>query len=140
MSLFQDIPAGSPTPGGAPAAITSGTLQPAPAAAPQAPNNMMLYTVVPMFAVMAIMMYTSSRKQKKEQEARKGMKKGDRVLSQSGLVGELVEMDEKIAKVKLAPGITVTMLSSSIGLMDAVKDETKDLADLRDAKAAADKK
>jgi preprotein translocase subunit YajC len=134
MSFFQDIPAGSPAPG------TPGVVQPSgPVAPQQAPPNMM-FTILPMFAIMAVMLFMSSRKQKKEQEARKSLQKGDRVVSQSGLIGELVEIDEKVAKVKLAPGITVQMLPSSLGPMETAKTDT--LADLRDAKAvsATDKK
>jgi preprotein translocase subunit YajC len=83
------------------------------------------------------------RRQKKEQEQRAKLKKGDRVVSNSGLVGELVEMDERLAKVKLAPGITVQMLASTLGPLEATaekKADDKELRDLKEAKVAADKK
>ena len=80
----------------------------------------------------------SSRRQKKEQAERSKLKRGDKVVSNAGLVGELVEMDEKIAKVKLAPGITVQMLASTVGPMtgdEPAPSKSKDaLADLKDAK------
>ena len=41
----------------------------------------MMYTVLPMFAVMAVILFMSNRRQKKEQEARKSMKKGERVAT-----------------------------------------------------------
>ena len=62
--------------------------------------------------------YSSRRNNKKEEDARKAMKKGDRVLSQSGLVGELTELEGRFAKVKLAPGITVQMLASTLGPLE----------------------
>jgi preprotein translocase subunit YajC len=71
------------------------------------------------------------RRNRKDQDARKSLKKGDRIASQSGLVGELVDLDERFAKVKLGPGNTVTMLASSIQPLDpgpAPKGESKDLA------------
>lgn len=84
--------------------------------------------------------WLSSRRQKKEQTERGKLKRGDKVVSNAGLVGELVEMDEKIAKVKLAPGITVQKLSSTIGPMttdEPAPSKDKDaLADLKDAKTA----
>jgi preprotein translocase subunit YajC len=84
------------------------------------------------------------RRNKKEQQARASLKKGDRVVSQSGLVGELVEMEERFAKVKLGPGNTVTMLTSSVQPLDPVtaapKAADKDLKDLKDAKVLAEKK
>jgi preprotein translocase subunit YajC len=89
--------------------------------------------------------FFSSRKQKKEQAERAKMKKGDKVLSTSGLVGELIELDERFAKVKLAPGITVQMLASTLGPLDVAdtstsKSDDKDaLKDLKDAKVIAEK-
>ena len=82
----------------------------------------------------------SSRRQKKEQAERSKLKRGDKVLANSGLVGELVEVDERFAKVKLAPGITVQMLASTIGPLDVpdTSSSAKDkdaLQDLKDAKA-----
>ena len=85
----------------------------------------------------------SFRRQKKEQEARKGLKKGDTVMSQSGLIGELVDLDERFAKVKIAPGTTVKMLASAVSPLDAAASDQKTddkLKDLKDAKATADKK
>lgn len=88
--------------------------------------------------------FFSSRRQKKEQAERAKMKKGDKVVSNSGLVGELLELDERFAKVKLAPGITVQMLASTLGPLDVAADAPKsadkdDLKDLKDAKVLADK-
>lgn len=88
-------------------------------------------------------LFLSFRRQKKEQEARGKLKKGDRVVSQSGLVGELMETDERFAKVKIAPGTTVTMLVSSISPLEATAEASKSddkLKDLKDAKATAEKK
>jgi len=97
--------------------------------------------MVLMFVPILFLMF---RRNKKEQEARSKLKKGDRIASTSGLVGELIEMDEKFAKVKLGPGNTVTMLTSSLQPLDvaapAAKTDDKDLKDLKEAKAAADKK
>ncbi len=94
--------------------------------------------------IMVPFLFLMFRRQKKEQAARSSLKKGDTVVSQSGLVGELMEMDEKIAKVKIAPGTTVRMLVTSISPMAAEADkkaaDDKDLKDLKDAKVAAEKK
>jgi preprotein translocase subunit YajC len=80
----------------------------------------------------------SSRRQKKEQQARASLKKGDRVMSGAGLIGELVEMDERVAKVKIAPGMTVQIVANTISpYVEADKAPAKDL---KEAKAVADKK
>jgi preprotein translocase subunit YajC len=90
-------------------------------------------------------LFMSFRRQKKEQEARKNLKRGDRVVTQAGLIGELVDLDEKIAKVKIAPGTTVQVLANALSSFEAsAADKTaktdKELADLKEAKATADKK
>jgi preprotein translocase subunit YajC len=81
------------------------------------------------------------RRQKKEAAQRSKLKKGDSVVSQSGIVGELVEMDERFAKVKIAPGTTVKMLVTSLSPLEPAADKkSDDLKDLKDAKVAAEKK
>lgn len=94
--------------------------------------------------IMVPFIFLMFRRQKKETEGRAKLKKGDTISSQAGLVGELVEMDERFAKVKIAPGITVRMLVTSIQPLEPSaaekKDADKDLKDLKDAKAAAEKK
>jgi preprotein translocase subunit YajC len=94
--------------------------------------------------IMVPFLFLMFRRQKKEAEQRKSLKKGDTVVSQSGLVGELMEMDERFAKVKIAPGTTVKMLITSISPLDTAEKKAdqadKDLKDLKDAKVAAEKK
>ena len=96
------------------------------------------------FLIMIPFIFLMFRRQKKEAADRAKLKKGDRVVSQSGLIGELMEMDDRVAKVKLAPGTTVQMLTSSLSpfvTADAAAAKKDDaLKDLKDAKAAADKK
>jgi preprotein translocase subunit YajC len=140
---FQNVQPNAPAapPPGAPGiAVTPG---PGPASAPPPQGGSPFFTLamVLMFVPILFLMF---RRNKKEQEARSKLKKGDRIASTSGLVGELIEMDEKFAKVKLGPGNTVTMLTSSLQPLDvaapAAKTDDKDLKDLKEAKAAADKK
>jgi preprotein translocase subunit YajC len=132
-------------PNAAPAPATPGiavTANPGAAAAPPSPGGSPFFTVA-MLLMFVPILFLMFRRNKKEQEARAKLKKGDRIVSQSGLVGELMEMDDRFAKVKLGPGNTVTMLVSSLQPLDptpASKAGDKDLKDLKDAKAAADKK
>ena len=127
---------------------TPGVADPGPAAptgaAPQqaAPPGSMITMLLP-FLILVPFLFMSFRRQKKEQEARSKLKKGDRVVTQAGLIGELVDMDDRIAKVKIAPGTTVQVLASSVSSFDSAASEKKtdkELEDLKEAKAAADKK
>lgn len=126
---------------------TPGTAQ--PDSAPQAPSggagaNSSAFGMLLPLAIMVPFLFLMFRRQKKEAQQRASLKKGDNVVSQSGLVGELMEMDERFAKVKIAPGTTVKMLVSSISPIDTAEKKTgatdKDLKDLKDAKVAAEKK
>lgn len=121
-------PAGPPA-GGAPA-------QSAPA------GGSMLTMLLP-FLILVPFLFLSFRRQKKEQEARGKLKKGDKVVTTAGLIGELIELEDRVAKVKIAPGTTVQVLSSSLSAFDAAPaadKKAKELDDLKEAKAAADKK
>lgn len=88
---------------------------------------------LPLLMIVPIL-FMSFRRQKKEAEARKGLKKGDRVLTNGGMVGELVEMDERLAKLKIAPGTTITVLSSVVSPFETAP------AEVKDAKFAMEKK
>ena len=100
------------------------------------PILMMLVIFVPFFLLM-------SRRQKKEAQARSSLKKGDRVMTNAGLVGELVEMDDRLAKVKIAPGVTVQIVANTVSPF--VETAQKGTApsppkELKEAKVVSDKK
>jgi preprotein translocase subunit YajC len=134
-SFFQNVQPKAGTPGvEQPSGPTGG-------APPQGAPPSMVTMLLP-FLILVPFLYMSVRRQKKEQQARAHLKKGDRVVTQAGLIGELVELEERIAKVKIAPGTTVQVLSSSVSAFDAAegKKTDKELSDLKEAKAAAEKK
>jgi preprotein translocase subunit YajC len=95
------------------------------------PILLMLVVFVPFFLLM-------SRKQKKEASARASLKKGDRVMTNAGLVGELVEMDDRLAKVKIAPGVTVQMVANTV--TPFVEPDKAAAKELKEAKAVPEKK
>jgi preprotein translocase subunit YajC len=111
----SNAPQGSPPAGASP---LSGFIMPL----------MMLVIFVPFFLLM-------NRKQKKENQARAALKKGDRVMTNAGLIGELVETDDRIAKVKISPGVTVQVVANTVSpFAEPEKAPAKDL------KEAAEKK
>jgi preprotein translocase subunit YajC len=139
-SHFQAVgPKASP---GSPPPATGTTQDSAPPSQQQPPPPNMWVWLMPMLVVMAVMLFMNRNQRKKDAEVRSKLKKGDRVVSQSGLIGELIEMDDRLAKVKIAPGCNVQMLVSSVSPFEVAtaKDDTKQLKDLKDAKATADKK
>jgi preprotein translocase subunit YajC len=59
-------------------------------------------------------LWLSSRRSKKEADERAKLAKGDRVLVSGGLLGEIVEKGEKTARVKIAQGVVVEVVTSTL--------------------------
>jgi preprotein translocase subunit YajC len=102
----------------------SETAQPAPspgepAAAP--PSSFGLITPLLILIPFIAILYFQSRSQTKKQEATiAGLKKGDRVITQSGLVGRLLSIEGRYAKLELPPsGTKVTILRTGLVGRDA---------------------
>lgn len=71
--------------------------------------------LVPLF----FLLIWSSRSQKKKQDAAiASLQKGDRVVLNSGLIGRLVEIGDRTAKVEIASGVKVEVLRSAISGKD----------------------
>jgi preprotein translocase subunit YajC len=64
--------------------------------------------------LLLVMLFSSRSQQKKQQAAVAALKKGDRVLTQSGLVGKLVEVGDRYAKIEIAPGVKVDIVKSGL--------------------------
>ena len=118
--LFQTVP---PAPG-RPEAPQSAPA-PAPAAAEQQPSGpapqaeapgafSLLFPLLLLLPLFLIMFWSSRSQQKKQAAALSALKKGDRVLTQSGLVGKLLEVGDRYAKVELSPGVKVEMLKTGL--------------------------
>jgi len=104
-----------------------------------------MVTMLLPFLILVPFLFLSFRRQKKEKAARGSLKKGDKVVTTSGLIGELIELDDRIGKVKIAPGTTVQVLATALSPFElstgAEKKTDKELVDLKEAKAgASDKK
>lgn len=72
-----------------------------------------------LIGMIAFIFWSSRSQQKKQEAAVSALKKGDRVVTQSGIVGRLVELEPKYVKVEIAPGTKVQMLRSSLVGRDA---------------------
>jgi preprotein translocase subunit YajC len=111
MFSLQNIP---PAPGRQGSETVSSTPAPHDAAPAQSPG-IFGYLPLLLIAVMIPMLLLSSRSQSKKQAATiAALAKGDRVLLQGGLVGKLVELGDRYAKVEIAPGVKVDFLKNSL--------------------------
>jgi preprotein translocase subunit YajC len=93
----------------------------------------MLMAFVP---VIAFMFFTNRSQQKKQKDMEAKLKKGDRIVTQSGLVGKLVDPPEgRHARIEIAPGVKIQILRTSIAGLDA-----EEASKSKDEPALADKK
>ncbi len=109
---FQAVP-DAPRPGGAAEHVAppSGA---DPGAAPS--SGFGLITPLLILVPFILILFLQSRSQQKKQEATiAGLKKGDRVITQSGLVGRLLSVEGRYAKLELPPsGTKVTILRTGL--------------------------
>lgn len=109
------------------------TAQPAPSGGEPAapPSGFGLITPLLILIPFILILFLQGRSQTKKQEAAiAGLKKGDRVITQSGLVGRLVSIEGRYAELQLPPsGTKVTILRSGLLGRDAEGEATAGAAD-----------
>jgi preprotein translocase subunit YajC len=112
-SFFQNIP---PAPGGPPAPAPAQQQQPAGAPASEGPGGAIgtLFPILLLLPLLLLMFWSSRSQQKKQAALVAGLKKGDRVLTQSGMIGKLIELVDRYAKVEVAPGVKIEILKSGL--------------------------
>jgi preprotein translocase subunit YajC len=135
---FQPQQTAPPPPGGGettsiPSQPPSGSAPPAGASGGSSSILLMLMAFVP---VIAFMFFTNRSQQKKQKDLEAKLKKGDRIVTQSGLVGKLVDPPEgRHARIEIAPGVKIQILRTSIAGLDA-----EEASKSKDEPAPADKK
>jgi preprotein translocase subunit YajC len=131
-------PAQPASPGAPPA--DGGGPPPAGGGGPFGGMTMLLFPLL--LVVMMLMMNRSQSKKQKQLES--SLKVGDRIVTRSGIIGKIIDMGERTAKVEIAPGVNIQMLKTSIEGVDTPPDakdakDAKDGKDSKDAKAAESK-
>lgn len=81
----------------------------------------MMLPLLLLVPLLLLMFFSTRSQQKKQQQTIASLKKGDRILTQSGLVGKLIEMGERYAKVEIAPGVKVDVVKTGILGKDTVE-------------------
>jgi preprotein translocase subunit YajC len=136
LATLQPQQTAPPPPG---AGESSAPSQPPPASAPSGPaggSSGMLLMLMAFVPVILFMFFTNRSQQKRQKDTEAKLKKGDRIVTQSGLVGKLVEpIEGRHAKIEIAPGVKVQILRTSIAGLDA-----EDAPKPKDEPALADKK
>jgi preprotein translocase subunit YajC len=119
-SAFQAVPPRPATPGPAQGAPQTG--QPSsgqegvgpPASEEGSGGFGLLFPILLLLPLILVLLWSSRSQQKRQQAAIAALKKGDRVVTQSGIVGKLLEIGDRYAKLEIAPGVKVEVLRSGL--------------------------
>ena len=71
----------------------------------------MLLMVVPL---VLLMVFTNRNQGKKQAKVVAELQKGDRVITSGGMIGKVVEIGDRIAKIEVSPGMKIEILKTGI--------------------------
>jgi len=77
------------------------------------------------FILYFFMIRPQQKKAKMHQAMLNALKKGDRVITNGGLIGRVHSLTDKVANVEIANGVKVEVLRSQIAGLDAPEGEKK---------------
>ena len=100
----------------APAAPAGGSSPAAPAASSSSGSMMQL--AFPILIFVAFYFFLIRPQQRKAKDLDSKLKKGDRVFTNSGLIGKVITLGDKRATLEIAPNVRVEVLRSAIGGLD----------------------
>jgi preprotein translocase subunit YajC len=98
------------------------------------PLGSMIY-ILPLMLIF-FMLWSTRSQAKKQKELESSLKPGDVVVTQSGLIGKIIDLGEVNAKLEIAPGVNVKVRKASIqgpAEGDAKPAEPKDKANEKKA-------
>lgn len=109
-------------------------------AAPMGGMTQILFFLMPVLLIV----FTMRNQSKKQKAIESNLKTGDTVVTQSGLIGKIVEMNERTVRLEIAPGVNVRLLKTAIQGIDAgdtkVDPKADPKADSKDSKESKDAK
>ncbi len=105
-------PGSGPAPAPAPAQPSQGAPA-APAAPMDGPFGGSMILLLPILMI-AFSWFLTNRQNAKQKEVEAALKPGDMVVTQSGLIGKIVDLGEVNAKLEIAPGVNVRVRKSTI--------------------------
>jgi preprotein translocase subunit YajC len=97
----------------------------AQAGAPGGGGMMQLALILGMFAIMYFIMIRPQQKQlKAHRELVSGLKKGDEVITQGGMIGRIQAVSEREVTLEIANGVRIRVIKTSVAGRYAVPSET----------------
>ncbi len=105
-----------------------------------APGGGLPMSMLLMALPLLLIFLTMRGQSKKQKQVEQNLKTGDMVVTQSGLIGKVIEfVGETRVKVEIAPGVSVRMLKSAITGVDGGETKAAEGKDAKDKDTAKDK-
>ncbi|MGZ6093091.1 MAG: preprotein translocase subunit YajC [Polyangiales bacterium] len=120
-ALAQVAPVQGPAGGGgapAPAAPGGGGGSSAPTGGGSGGSGGMMQLLFPVLIFVAFYFFLIRPQQKKQKELDSKLKKGDRVFTNAGIIGKIVDLGEKRVTLEISKGVNVVFLRTAIGGVD----------------------
>ncbi len=93
-----------------------------------------------LFIPIVLMLLMSRNQNKKQKQIEESLKVGDKVVTQSGLLGRISDMDPRLVKLEIAPGVKVEVLKSTVQGKYVPTEDKAEKSDAKDAKDAKEDK
>jgi preprotein translocase subunit YajC len=116
-ALAQVAPVQGPA-GGAPAPAAPAGGGSAPSGGGSAGGGGMMQLLFPVLIFVAFYFFLIRPQQKKQKELDSKLKKGDRVFTNAGIIGKIVEIGERRVTLEVSKGVNVVFLRTAIGGID----------------------
>ncbi len=137
-TFYSQLPAsGQQGPAPAPGQPVQG---PPPSDSPGGAPPMSGMTTILFMLMPILLIFFTMRNQKKQKAIEQNLKTGDTVVTQAGLIGKIIEMNERTVRLEIAPGVNVRLLKTAIQGIDAGDTKVDPKADSKDSKDSKDAK
>lgn len=84
----------------------------------QSPGGGALQLLFPLLIFAAFYLFLIRPQQKKQKDLDNKLKKGDRVFTNAGIVGKIVELNERRVTLEVSKGVNMVFLRTAIGGLD----------------------
>jgi preprotein translocase subunit YajC len=115
LAQVAPVPAGgapAPAPGGGGPAPSGG------GSAPASSSGGALQLLFPVLIFVAFYFFLIRPQQKKQKELDTKLKKGDRVFTNAGIIGKIVDLSERRVTLEVSKGVNMVFLRTAIGGVD----------------------
>jgi len=137
-TFYSQLPAsGQQGPAPAPGVPIQGPPPDAPGGAPPMSG---MTTILFMLMPVLLIVFTMRNQSKKQKAIEQNLKTGDTVVTQAGLIGKIIEMNERTVRLEIAPGVNVRLLKTAIQGIDPGDTKVDPKADSKDSKDSKDAK